>query len=326
MDTAPLLTAVDGLPGPNFLQDHPAFLRASHSPWSFIPQNVLVVLRGIMLAFIVGTGAMVAHYKLNEESEYTNWRHIFDYSIISFFLVFLYHLIAFSWTFTHLYYPHRDDYIGGIEGAIISAMSLPRNMGSLRKQFYFTMFYTATVVAAFVNSTIYWFITRQNDDGDAPEPQPTPGFGAELRWSDTAMEVPKAPFSDLFGEGWFNAFVILALYGLTSAIMVTEIFWLNSIKRPIAIVSHIFGLIFLAGIYLGWAAIGTLITDWYPFFWLDESLVGSQEAVTAYCIGFVLLAPIMYILMQGIIGIREGLTRPLSEARAVAAAHEALDS
>lgn len=38
--------------------------------------------------------------------------------------------------------------------------------------------------------------------------------------------------SDLFGEGWFPAFVILSLYGLSSLFMVIEVFWLNSIRRP----------------------------------------------------------------------------------------------
>lgn len=73
----------------------PAFLRACHSPWRFIPQNVLVILRGIVLASIVATGVMVTHYKLSEESELTNWRHLFDFSIVSFIMVFLYHLITF---------------------------------------------------------------------------------------------------------------------------------------------------------------------------------------------------------------------------------------
>jgi hypothetical protein len=46
-------------------------------------------------------------------------------------------------------------------------------MASLRKQFHFTMFYTLTTVFAFMNSTIYWFITRahnlDDDSGDTPD-------------------------------------------------------------------------------------------------------------------------------------------------------------
>ena len=78
-----------------------------------------------------------------------------------------------SWTFTHLYYPNPEDNEGGIEGFFVKLMSLPTNMASLRKQFYFTMFYTLTTVFAFMNSTIYWFITRahnlEDDSGDAPD-------------------------------------------------------------------------------------------------------------------------------------------------------------
>ncbi|KAH7127467.1 hypothetical protein EDB81DRAFT_662623 [Dactylonectria macrodidyma] len=330
MDTSPLLTALGGLPGPNNLQDHPAFLRACHSPWRFIPQNILVIIRGVLLAIIVAIGVMIAHYKVHEESEFTSWRHLFDFSILSFVTVFLYHLITFSWTFTHLYYPHREDCVGGFESWIVAAMSLPGNMASLRKQFYFTMFYTAAVVGAFMNSTIYWFITRQRDTGDAAEHENfdwvVVAEDEELYWPKVSGPLPDAPFSDLFGEGWFNVFVIVALYAITSGLMVIEVFWLNSIKRPNAIGTHVLGLLFLAGLYLGWAAIGHLLTGWFPFFWLDEAQVGSQEAVAAYCIGFVLLAPMMYILMQGFVAVREGFTRSLSRARAEAAAEEALDS
>lgn len=59
-----------------------------------------------------------------------------------------------------------------------------------------------------------------------------------------------------------------------------------------AIGSHLLGLVFLSGMYLGWAAIGELLTGWYAFFWLDSEQVGSEEAVTAYCMGFVILAPL----------------------------------
>ncbi|CAI6092887.1 unnamed protein product [Clonostachys chloroleuca] len=286
METAPLLSSVGGLPGPTTLQDHPAFLRASHSPWRIIPQNVLVILRGFVLAYLSAVTVMVANDKLITESEFTNWRHFFDFAIVSFFLVLVYHIITFSWTFTHLYYPHVEE-TDGIESYIISAMSLPRNMASLRNQFYFTLFYATAVVFSFMNSTVYWFITRQNDAGEPEEPPPL-----DLVSTSALPALPDTPFSDLFGEGWFKAFVLINLYGVTSVIMMIEILFFNSVKRPFAIGSHLVGLILFSGLYLGWAAIGKLVTGWFAFDWLDESKVGSQEAVTAYCIGFVLLAPL----------------------------------
>ncbi|KAH8168752.1 hypothetical protein LIA77_10878 [Sarocladium implicatum] len=319
MDTTPLLAAAGGLPGPNTMQDHPAFLRASHSPWRFIPQNILVILRGLVLAYLVALGVMGSDYKLGLESDYPVWRFLFDFSVISYVFVSLYHIITFSWTFTHLYYPNPEDNEGGIEGFFVKLMSLPRNMASLRKQFYFTMFYTLTTVFAFMNSTIYWFITRAHslgddssdtpDDGDAPE--------AVLKSGGNIG----APFSDLFGEGWFKPFVVFNFYAVTSAIMVIEILFLNSIKRPFAIGSHLFGLVVSAGLYLAWATLGKYLTGWDAFFWLNKKEVGGKEAVTAYCMGFVFLAPLMYILMQGFVAVREGITS-LTEGRGPAASTE----
>ncbi|KAL7792128.1 hypothetical protein V8C37DRAFT_402540 [Trichoderma ceciliae] len=323
MDSTPLLVGTSGLSGPTILQDHPVFLRASHSPWFFIPQNVLVFFRGVILAYLIATAFMVANYKLTEDITLSNWRLLFDFALISGALVLIYHIITFSWTFTHLYYPDPEEIDGGIEWYIIRVMSLPRNLASLRKQFYFTMFYTATVVFSFMNTAIYWFITRQHDLEKAPDTTPpitrnlgqgNPGedkAGEGKLWGAVAsLPVSDTPFSDLFGQGWFKPFVIFNLYGITSIIMVIEILLLNSIKRPFAIGAHLFGLLVLAGLYLGWAAIGHAATGWYSFFWLDLTEVGSQEAVTAYCIGFVLLAPITFIFMQGFVGVRETLTRP----------------
>ncbi|KAL7944189.1 hypothetical protein V8C42DRAFT_358426 [Trichoderma barbatum] len=302
MDSTPLLSGSNSLPGPTLLQDHPVFLRASHSPWCFIPQNVLVFFRGLILAYLVATAILVLNYETTDTTE-TNYRLFFDFAIISGALVLLYFIITFSWTFTHLYYPDPEEIDGGIEWWVVNLMSLPRNLASLRKQFYFTLFYFTTVAFSFMNTAIYWFITRphdleNNDDNgtllDAVAPPPV---------SDT-------PFSDLLGQGWFKAFVIINLYGIASIIMVIEILFLNSIKRPITIGAYLFGLVIFAGLYLGWATIGHAATGLYSFFWLDQALAGSQEAVAAYCIGFVLLAPISFIFMQGFVGVRETLVRP----------------
>ena len=38
---------------------------------------------------------MVTDYKLTQDSDYTNWRHVFDFAIISFIMTFVYHAITF---------------------------------------------------------------------------------------------------------------------------------------------------------------------------------------------------------------------------------------
>ncbi|KAF4449566.1 hypothetical protein F53441_7132 [Fusarium austroafricanum] len=339
MDTAPLLQNADGLPSPNVMQDHPAFLRACHSPWSFIPQNVLVILRGIVLALVTAVVILVLNFELHEQSQFSNWRIIFDFANISLFLVFLYQLKTFCWTFTHLYYPHHHDrHMGGIEGWLVKTMSLPKHIGSLRKQFYFTIFYTVCVCFAFANSTIYWFITRQHSSTNGSgEPQPesqtqpppngtAPAPPLQAPMPPPGTPPPQPPFTDVFGEGWFRAFIIISLYAFGSAVMVFETLVLNSIRRPWTVGIHLIGIMFAATTYLGWAAFGHLVTNYYPFFWLDKNEVGSDEAITLYSIGFVFLAPIMYILMQGLVSSRESVTRSNSEARAIAAAQEALNS
>lgn len=90
-------------------------------------------------------------------------------------------------------------------------------MGSLRKQFYFTLFYVVTVVFAFMNSLIYWIITHQQKAPAKPaeppkpepekpkEPEPSVAPGPEgIIWgwgADTSMIMappPKAPCTPPF--------------------------------------------------------------------------------------------------------------------------------
>ncbi|GJN72558.1 hypothetical protein PLICBS_006631 [Purpureocillium lilacinum] len=337
MSSTPLLSS-GGLPGA--IQDHarrpshvsvlepsliclqPVFLRACHSPWKFIAQNHLVILRALTLAYLVATSAMIGHYKINVEvSETTKFKHLFSFTMVCHALVFVYHLITWAWTFTHLYHPDRHAVRGGVESVIIKVMSLPHNMGSLRKQFYFTLFYSTATVFSFMNSVIYWFITRAHEAGgeDAMVAAAVSGLdvlaapGKDVSALVTA-QMPEQPFSDLFGEGWFKAFVLITLHAINPCIMAIEILFFNSIKRPFALGSHFVGLMAMCGLYLGWAAIGKALTGEFPFFWLDEEEVGSKEAVTTYCVGFVFLSQILYILMQGFIYIREGLTKSIQGA------------
>ncbi|KAJ6781661.1 hypothetical protein PWT90_01411 [Aphanocladium album] len=292
-DTTPLLAAVGSLPGSNIIQDHPPFLRASHSPWNWIPQRLLVKLRGLVVAYLTGTGIMTAYYKLTEFTDHPKWYLLFHFGVLSFILSHFWHLVTFAWTFTHLYYQTVDD-VDGVEGWFIRLMSLPSNMGNLRKQFNFTMFYTTTTAFSFMNAISYWFVTRPHN----PDATSTEG-----------------PY--LLGEGWFKSFALFSLYTTPAIVMIVEILFFNSIKRPQALGAHLIGLSSLSGLYLGWATLGGHLTGCFPFYWLNPEFVGSNEAVAAYCMGFVGLAPLMFVLKQGFIGLREGLTNAPSRMREV---------
>ncbi|EFY95902.1 hypothetical protein X797_010896 [Metarhizium robertsii] len=324
MSSTPLLSQ-NGLPAPVIMQDHPVFLRCSHSPWRWIPQNALVGLRGCVLAYLVATSVMTGHYKMNvEESEDSPLANMFDFSLISYAMTFMYHLITFAWTFTHLYYPEPNEVEGRAERWIIKTMSLPRNMASQRKQFHFNLFYIATTVFCFMNSTIYWFVTRQHDAGDAANVASKVAanvIGASVNMS-SAATLPDTPFSDLFGEGWFTGFMKINMHAINSCIMTIECLFFNSIKKPHAIGSSILCTAALSGLYLVWGGIGKSVSGKFPFFWMDEEQVGSKEAVSLYCTGFVGLSVMMFALMHGFVGIRESLTRR-SESRG---ANESLDS
>lgn len=85
----------------------------------------------------------------------------------------------------------------------------------------------------------------------------------------------------------------------------------------------------LLSAYLGWAAVGKMVTGRNAYFFLDPDLVGGRDMVAAYSAGFVGLGPsgmsdghlgillpdtdrhpsIVFAIMYGLIGLREKLTR-----------------
>lgn len=75
-------------------------------------------------------------------------------------------------------------------------------MASLRNQFYFTLFYATAVVFSFMNSTVYWFITRQNDAGEPEEPPPLDlaSTSALPALPDTPCKCPSVQFPSLSHE------------------------------------------------------------------------------------------------------------------------------
>ncbi|KAH8895834.1 hypothetical protein GQ53DRAFT_854040 [Thozetella sp. PMI_491] len=292
----PLLHDRQGLPvpiGSATVQDHPIFLRACHSPWSLINQSALTYIRAFIVAYLTAVGGMLIDFKLQRDDPHTNWRILWQFSSMSFLLMWLYHVTVFCWTFTHLYYPDIAADDRRWESILLRGMAPPVQTTHSRKRFYFSLFYTAVHVFTFMNTIIYWTVLVPQDHGHLPQSGSPSGH----------------PVHDFFGDGWFKPFCIINQWGITTLIAMIEILGLNSIKRQVPVPSHIFGLMFLCAAYLGWAAFGKILTGHNAFFWMDPELVKYREVVAAYSAAFVSLGSGMFSFMYGLIGMRENLTK-----------------
>ncbi|KAK0715068.1 hypothetical protein B0H67DRAFT_233442 [Lasiosphaeris hirsuta] len=290
--------------GSAHVQDHPIFLRVCHSPWSGISQTGLVYLRATILAYLTALGIMLLRYKAEyqinifdegEEAggEFTYWQIIFQFSTLAFFFLWLYHLVAFSWSFTHLFYPDVDDNDTRWESRVLRRMSPPVQTIHSRKRFYFSLFYTVVHVVVFMNVIIYWTVLVPNGYGRFPE-----GEAEE----DSSMD-------EFFGSGWFQPFCHINLWVVTALIAFIEILGLNSIRRQVPVASHVFSIMFILAGYLGWAAFGKILTGEYPYFWMDPEKMEYTEIVVGYSASFVILGAIVFAFIYGLIGMRENATR-----------------
>ncbi|KAM3470569.1 hypothetical protein MY5147_006333 [Beauveria neobassiana] len=116
--------------------------------------------------------------------------------------------------------------------------------------------------------------------------------------------------TDLFGHGWLRSFSIFSTYTMPAVSMLIETMFFNSIKRPQNLITHMLGLSGFSVLYLIWGVIGGHLSGCYPFYWLNPMFIGGIESVAAHCMGFVALAPLTFIMMQGFTALREGLTAP----------------
>ncbi|KAK3323843.1 hypothetical protein B0T19DRAFT_214530 [Cercophora scortea] len=297
----PLLADDQGLPlavGSNQVQDHPIFLRVCHSPWSWLSQSGLVYTRGCILAYLTALAGMLLDYKIEKrEDSHTCWRIIFQFSTLAFVLLWLYHFIAFAWSFTHLYYPDIEEDDDRCEFVILRKFSPPIQTAHSRKRFYFSLFYIFVHVVVFINSIVFWTVLVPNGHGHFPEGEDDGDAEAE------------GSFEDFWSDGWFQPFCIINLWGVTALLAFIEIVYLNSVKRPVPIPSHISAIVFLLSVWLGWAAFGKILTDHYAYFWMDPEFMEKTEYVAAASVAFVGLGPSVFVFILGLIGLRESLTK-----------------
>ncbi|KAK4651970.1 hypothetical protein QC762_607200 [Podospora pseudocomata] len=301
-ERAPLLSTRQGLPVANSsltVQDHPIFLRVCHSPWPWVSQSCLVYLRGLIFCYLTGLAGMLLRYKFHHEYPHnegkSNWHIFFEFASVAYLFFWLYHLITFCWSFTHLFFPDVDEDDNSWESVLLCKMSPPLQTPKSRKRLYFSIFYTISHVFVFMNTLIYWCILVPKGYGHLPK-------GKE------GEPVSDSTWKDFWGHGWFEPFCILNLYLVTSLIALFEIFVLNSIKRQVPVPAHVIATVFFLSAYLGWAAFGKWFTGLYPFFWMDPEIMKMTEYIASYVAGFLCLGPTVFAFMYGLIGMRENMT------------------
>ncbi|KAK4170075.1 hypothetical protein QBC43DRAFT_198532 [Cladorrhinum sp. PSN259] len=299
-ERAPLIDR-SGLPQPNGssqVQDHPIFLRACHSPWPWLSQSALVYIRGLIFAYLSGLAAMLLVYKIKyeygEEEGKTAWCTLFEFATVAYVLLWLYHFIVFSWSFTHLFYSDIEGEDNRWESSVIKKLSPPVQTPQSRKRFYFSIFFTIVHVIVIMNCVIYWAVLVPQSYGKFPG-------------GDEGESLSPSSAETFFGDYWLQPFCLINLYCVTALIVFFEIFVLNSIKRQVPVGSHIFFVAFFLSAYLGWAAFGKLFTGEYPYFWMDPDQMEKAEYIASYVAGFVGLGLTVFAFIYGLIGMRENL-------------------
>ncbi|RKU46259.1 hypothetical protein DL546_006354 [Coniochaeta pulveracea] len=211
----------------------------------------------------------------------------FQFSTVSFIMLYLYHLLVFCWTITHFGWENMDDMAGSQwDMRVVRALSPPVQKPHEHKDLYFSLFYTTVHVFSLVSALVFWAVLVPTGHGSLNS------LDGVVIWGKLV-----APFS----SGWLQSFCVINLYGVTVLLVLLEILLLNSIKCPVS-------LVFFSGLYLCWAALGERVTGRSPYFFLDSEAMGGTGHAIAASAGFISLAPTVLSVIYGLTALREGWT------------------
>ncbi|TLS23822.1 hypothetical protein PpBr36_09037 [Pyricularia pennisetigena] len=328
-ETSPLLERsnspeIDHLPAPNgvnVLQEDrvPIFLRAAHSPWPCMKQNILCYVRGLLVLLLAGAGGIVLYHKLqhrthpkDEKNEYNHslLQSLFQFSSITFIMMTLYQCMVFGWTFMHFHYPSGGEGYSGIKARFLNAAAPPEQRSTSPKPLVFSLFYTISHVAAFMNTFIYMTVLEPNGRGIGQKEKQSEGFSGD----EDKLDKDKKGNNDnhriiVIDDNMVRNLALVFLFILPSAVALIEILFLNTIKPPIPLSTHIQAINLFAMVYLVWAYIGMSITGHDPFFVFDPPKLASNIVLAVS--SFVGLASAMFSGMHALISFREAIIKKL---------------
>ncbi|KAK8096734.1 hypothetical protein PG999_012678 [Apiospora kogelbergensis] len=306
------------LPGPPTTassDSHPIFLRACHSPWRWINQSVLTLIRFVVSAYLLTVLGISTKYKLEMEDDHTRWRIPFQFSFVSFILLLVYNLLVTAWTFMHLILPKElpedpaECHGHQFRNRLINAFLPPSRTryGNHTHPLWFSLLYTISHVFVFMNSIIYWAVLVPAGHGGFKPPK-VPHHHPHA--PDNSTVAGYDPHKGLFDEGHLKSFSIINVWSITSVIALLEMLLFNSIRRqavsdPSADARYAARLTY----HSLQPILGKLVTGHAGLFFLDPELMGDVHgAALAASILFVTLAPGIFSYMYGLIAMRESMT------------------
>ncbi|KAI1326433.1 hypothetical protein F5Y16DRAFT_410840 [Xylariaceae sp. FL0255] len=305
-DTDPLLPRTESAEAEQQADSHPITVRVCHSQWKSIDGHVLVGLRSLVAAYLTAVAGVALKYKLEAQDDHNGWRIPFQFSTVSFIIMWTYHIIASIWTTLHTFHPDAADQ----RDVFRTFLSPPVKLNAAGK-YFFSLFYTTATVFPFLNSVIYYGVLLPSGHGGFKFPN-TPPHHLGIGNSTTVF-----PFYDpgkgLFEEDEIKPFGILNIWTITGLIAGFEVIFLNSIKRQTPVTAHVGGIMGVTTLYICWAVLGKLLTDHAGLFFLDPKLMGgSVAAAIASAIGLITASAGTLTYMYGLTAMRETITGALN--------------
>ncbi|MCJ1385627.1 hypothetical protein MMC17_008750 [Xylographa soralifera] len=228
--------------------EHPIFLRVCHSPWYFLGQRALLLLRGLIATYMTAVLAVAIDY---ERCEATHGElFIYKAGLISFVVQIIYYWITALWTLQHLFWPrYREDSDDGLLTRLKNIFSIPRTTAfNAKNRLAFSVFYTCVTTFPYVVTFLYWFVL--ND-----------GTG------------------HVFESGPIQAMMHVNMYGIGATIALVETMILSSVRKQQPFTSHIVGLLLIVGLYFVWTAVGHAITHEYVYKQLNPDYNGMRGVI-----------------------------------------------
>jgi len=266
--------------------DHPIFSRVCHSPWASIGQKSLVFLRGFVALYQFIAIFLVLDFELKYLQR--DWIVVFEFPNIVLLVQVIYTLIAFTWTYTHLYYPdyrYEDD--NTLYSCARRFLSPPKQNSATNNRASFSIFYIAAHTYPLVVAFIYWAILG---------PQGKSTF----------------PADEITSYSRYTVFYIFHKYAISAALAIFEIFILSSVNKPYPIWAHVNALIIISLAYIGWVYLGYFLVDQIAYYFLDFEVVGWEYTVTSLIL-FLAIAQAFFAFVYVLTSLRESLVKKLHD-------------